>query len=104
MPHRAIPDWDEIGKRGQRLRDDVSSMANVGFAEIATGLEELVRQEVDALGYSEIFVARLPASPSISRGVAEQRRRTQLLLHAHRYFVAMTPHEASIVWMIEAAR
>lgn len=97
------PDWAEIGRRADRLRLDVDDGVFVGFSEIAAALDDLVRQEVDAVSWSEQFIARMPNAPSLSRGAAEQRRRTKILIRAHRYFVSMTPHEKSIVWMIEAA-
>lgn len=102
MPHRGQPDWEEIGRRAERLRRDVDLIGYVSFKDVSGCLGDLVRQEIDATSYSEIFVARLPLSPALARGTAEQRRRTQLLIRAHQFFVRMEPHEEAILWILGA--
>lgn len=103
MAHGDQPDWADIGRRAERLRRDVDqTLGTTTFSDIRDALGDLVRQEIDATSYSEIFVARLPNSPALSHGVAMQRRRTQLLIKAHRYWVAMTPLERGILWMLSA--
>lgn len=103
MMHGDQPDWAEIERRAEQLRLD-AGLGDVGFADIAGALQSLVGQEVDAYAWSQQFIAKMPNAPSLVRGAAEQRRRTTLLIRAHRHFVSMIPHEASIMWMVEAAR
>lgn len=97
------PDWAEIGRRADQLRKDADDGVPVGFCEIAAALESLVRQEVDATSWNEQFLARMLHSPALSRGAADHRRRTKILIQAHRYFISMTPHEEAIVWILNAA-
>lgn len=103
MMHGDQPDWADIERRAEQLRLD-AGLGDFGFTEIAAALHSLVIQEVDAYTWSQQFIARMPGAPSLARGAAEQHHRTKLLIRAHHHFVAMAPHQASIIWMVEAGK